>query len=406
MKRTPIASQKALLFGLSGAVGGILGSLIAEPFFYFDGFGSTSFWTTLMGTASRFGIVGAGIAIAILAGYFYYFKRRLQIQRAIKNVGLFGFLAGGIAGAIAQGIYSGVGPSEPLRVLCWGLAGSLLGLALSKRIPNLGLWRGLGGGAVGGILGGCLFILFTYLLSRTAGRLIGLGTIGFWIGIMLIVAETFFSNAWLMIDYDSGESRTVNMGLEPITLGSDRDLSIIYIPNVSPLALIFKLESGKILCEEVAKGTKTYLEPGEQRRVGNCTVTVGAIGETPTLSSPELTSLPTPSLPFPTTYPVSPAVTNSQFSLKLKHRIIALYPGSNLSEADIPTLVPSTVKAVVAAVTSHPKEPEKLGLKNLSEQTWWATDRQGDIKLVESGSTLTLERETQIEFGSLTGEII
>ncbi len=62
----------------------------------------------------------------------------------------------------------------------------------------------MGGGGVGGVLGGCLFILFAYNLSGTAGRLAGCAAIGFWIGIMLVVAETLFNKAWLVISYDTG----------------------------------------------------------------------------------------------------------------------------------------------------------------------------------------------------------
>ncbi len=37
---------------------------------------------------------------------------------------------------------------------------------------------------------------------------------------------------------------------------------------------------------------------------------------------------------------------------------------------------------------------------------WWATDTQGDMKLVEPEGTLTLIVGTKIEFGELDGEIV
>jgi hypothetical protein len=45
-------------------------------------------------------------------------------------------------------------------------------------------------------------------------------------------------------------------------------------------------------------------------------------------------------------------------------------------------------------------------LTNLCDRAWWATDIQGDLKMVEPETTLTLAVGTQIEFGEIDGEII
>ena len=220
MKRNLSAIKKALQFGISGAVGGFVGNLITEPFMQRLN-DSESVFDGVLSTARWFGLVGAGIATAIMFGYYYYIKGKPQIKQALKNGGLFGLIAGAVSGAIAEVIFSGIGDGENelLRVVCWGIAGSLLGLGLSKRIPNLGMLRGAGGGGVGGVLGGCLFILFAYTLSGTAGRLAGCAAIGFWIGIMLVVAETLFNKAWLVISYDTGVNRTLTIGAEAVTFG-------------------------------------------------------------------------------------------------------------------------------------------------------------------------------------------
>jgi len=47
-----------------------------------------------------------------------------------------------------------------------------------------------------------------------------------------------------------------------------------------------------------------------------------------------------------------------------------------------------------------------LGLTNLGDRAWWATDIQGDIKMIEPESTLTLALGTKIEFGEIEGEIV
>lgn len=399
MKRNLPAVKKALQFGLSGAVGGFAGNLITEPFMQFDRLsGSEPFFDSVLSTARWFGLVGGGIAAAIMFGYYYYVKGKPQIKQAFKHGGLFGLIAGAISGAIAESIYSGIGPNEFLRVICWGIAGSLLGLALSKRIPNLGMLRGTGGGAVGGVLGGCLFILFAYNLSGTVGRLAGCAAIGLAIGMMLIVAETLFNKAWLVISYDNGTSRTLSIGAEPVTFGSDENLSIICIPNVAPLAMRFQLEGNQIACENVDKGTVSYLRSGDQKRIGNCTVTVGN-SDLSVANSSDLAQVRSHK------FPISAAI-GRQYYLKLENRVIPLIAGSQLFSYDIPSLSAAGLNDVVAVVNSHPKGELEVGLTNWSDRAWWVTDMAGEIKLVEPENTLSLALGMKIEFGEVEGEIV
>ncbi|UNU25347.1 hypothetical protein [Microcoleus vaginatus] len=400
MKRNLSALKKALQFGISGAVGGFVGNLITEPFMQRLN-NPQSVFDSVFSTARWFGLVGGGIATAIMFGYYYYIKGKPQIKQALKNGGLFGLIAGAISGAIAEGIYSGIGDgnNELLRVICWGIAGSLLGLGLAQRIPNLGALRGTGGGGVGGVLGGCLFILFAYNLSGTAGRLAGCAAIGFWIGIMLVVAETLFNKAWLVISYDTGANRTLTLGSEPITFGSDENLSIICIPNVSPLAMRFQLEAGQIVCENLESGAVSYLRSGDQKKIGNCTITVGN-SDLPAATSAQVPA----SIISPKSAPNS--FTTSQFSLKLASRVIPLSAGTQLFTSDIPSLTAAASNGLVAIVTSRSRNELSLGLTNLCDRAWWVTDIQGDIKMIEPETTLTLALGTQIEFGEIDGEIV
>jgi hypothetical protein len=276
--RNFLASKKAIQLGLSGAVGGWLSSLLGELFW--DSHPSDSFIATMVSTGAWFALIGAGLATAIVIGYQYYINRRLQVAKALKEVAVFAAVAGAISGAIAQGIYAGLGASEVLRVICWGLAGGLLGFALSGKLPSLSRARGMLGGAMGGVLGGFIFILLSSILFDTFGRLFGCAAIGFCIGLMLIVVDTLFSRAWLVIDYDDGSTRTLNIGREPITVGSDEVLSIVSVQNAPPVALRLSLEQGQIIGEDVPTGIKTNLRPGYTKRVGNCTITVGAAFET------------------------------------------------------------------------------------------------------------------------------
>jgi serine/threonine protein kinase len=59
----------------------------------------------------------------------------------------------------------------------------------------------------------------------------------------------------------------------------------------------------------------------------------------------------------------------------------------------------------VAAVTKHPSDPSIWGLKNLSIQTWSATNQRGEVKDVSPGRSVTLALGTRINFGHAEGEI-
>jgi hypothetical protein len=59
----------------------------------------------------------------------------------------------------------------------------------------------------------------------------------------------------------------------------------------------------------------------------------------------------------------------------------------------------------VAAVTRHPSDPSVWGLKNLSDGTWSTTNRNGEIKDVSPGRSVTLAVGTRINFGHIEGEI-
>jgi hypothetical protein len=262
---------KAIQFAIWGAGGAAIGALIAEPFHIImlqQTFNSLS--DIVVKTSIWFGLIGAGIAIALLSASFQYLKRGLQLSKAIKDGIWVGFLAGAIAGGIAEYLYSSIGPTEFLRIICWGIAGGLLGLGLSFRIPNLGQSRGLAGGFVGGLLGGGLFVLLAVVSgsSQTAARLFGTAAIGFCIGLMIAIIETAFREAWLEIRYNPRESRTVSLGSQPVSIGGDPNICTVYAHNAPPVALRYQLTEGQILCEDIPAGTTRQVQPGDQQMIG------------------------------------------------------------------------------------------------------------------------------------------
>jgi serine/threonine protein kinase len=59
----------------------------------------------------------------------------------------------------------------------------------------------------------------------------------------------------------------------------------------------------------------------------------------------------------------------------------------------------------VAEVTQHPTNPNIWGLKNVSGKRWVVAKADGTIQEVEVGRSVTLAKETKIQFGNTEGEI-
>ncbi len=117
-----LRNPRALQMGFFGAIGGVIGSLVGE----ITGQGPHTFIESIIIVGLWFGIIGAGISMVILLGQYFYLKRKLLIGPAAK-IGLpFGFLAGALAGGLAQALYRFIGPTEFLRVICWGSPGACL----------------------------------------------------------------------------------------------------------------------------------------------------------------------------------------------------------------------------------------------------------------------------------------
>lgn len=273
--------SQALQFGGWGALGGAIGSLLAELISWDN---STSFVEIVISVGIWFGVIGGLISIFLLMGYSSYLKRGWRIGESIKKGILPGVLAGFIAGAIAQSTYTIIGPTELLRVICWGIAGGLLGLGLSFRIPNLGKIRGLGGGGIGGIIGGILFIFISFLLGEVIGRLLGISAIGFLIGLMIILVEAAFREAWLVVKWSANEQKTLSLGSEPILLGC-ADNAHIYLrqdQGYTPITAKVYLDKNQIFMQYHSdygekKGMKKLihkLQNGDKRKLGSVSLEV------------------------------------------------------------------------------------------------------------------------------------
>lgn len=94
---------------------------------------------------------------------------------------------------------------------------------------------------------------------------------------------------------------------------------------------------------------------------------------------------------------------STKFSLVFQGRNIALNYNSQLTQSDIPELQPLSYDGVVAQVNPNPNNLAILGLKNCSTQMWTATLPTGEIRQIQTGQTIKLDENTQINFGLING---
>ena len=384
--------EKALVFAVWGAVGAAAGSILGE--LANPDYRGGSVLESILLVSIWFGVIGAGIGFAILVGYSHYMKRGWQITESVRGGMLPGLIGGAVAGGLAQFFYGSLGRGESLRVICWGIAGGLLGLGLSYRIQNLGTWRGFAGGAVGGVLGGIVFVLMGQFakMGGAGSRMAGLAAIGFCIGLMLMFAEAFFREAWLEVRYGPKETRNVSLGAEPVSIGGDINGCTVYARDVAGVAFRYKLDHGHITCEDVAKGQIITVQPGHSQPVGNLTVTVKAAG------AAAATHVVAPTQ-------VSSAGAMGGFKLRLSTgRSVALADGVKLSTTDVPGLQ-ATSGTVVAEVGRNPNDPNVLGLKNMSRNGWTATLANRDQLQIAPGRNVRVAAGTKIAFGSVSADI-
>ena len=378
-------ARKALMFGCWGAAGGGVGSLLV------DGFGNAhgGFFLNLITAGIWFGIIGGFISTALLIGNSTYLNRGPQFVRAFKAGFRGGAKAGLVSGMIAQLIFSTFGSDEGLRLLCWGLAGALLGGGLSKHVPNLERKYGMIGGFIGGTIGCILFIFFAALFAQTLGRFFGVVSIGFFIGLMIAIVEAVFRKKWVEVTI-AGVKHTITLGDQPVTIGSDANAATVQVPGLAGIAGAFSLQSDQIFYQDFVTGITRPVRVGEEEILGN--VTIAPCSRTQLKSAPVFTS----------------GVPNTSSPARLRLHL----PGQTFR------LVASDRIEYTSLSARGSRDPELLGevnpvlngqggssLRNVSREDWTVTAPDGTARLIQPGQSVRVVAGTQIDFGRMTGDI-
>jgi RsiW-degrading membrane proteinase PrsW (M82 family) len=112
--------------------------------------------------------------------------------------------------------------------------------------------------------------------------------------------------------------------------------------------------------------------------------------------------------PAPVAQPVARKpvlVDNNCMHLRVARKLLPLRDGERFADSDIPGLRSNSADGVVAAVSRNPKDPNMMGLQNLSSSTWKAALPNGDSREIPSGRSVRLLSATRIDFGLVQGEV-
>ncbi len=323
----------------------------------------------LVAIAAWTAVITAMIAMALCAGQHRYLRQG-WLHPTAAMWGWLGGLVAGLAGGVAGQLLYQVAPGTPagellFRVLGWTLLGSLAGLVLAFFVPNLRSDRGMIGGAVGGAAGALAFLGATLAIPGTlggdaGGRVLGAVLLGLALGLMLALAERIARKAWLEVCYGGGEFRTVNLGVEPVSIGSNTRAATIYARGAAPVAYRYWFLDGKIKREDVVAGTVAELRPDESHAIAAIVVTVRtAASATSPAPRPAPPPRPAPVAPPrpPTTAPAPPLVVRPAAPVATAASVPAMPPASSLP----PAAPAATLVGAPAAQPSRPAARQDSG---------------------------------------------
>ena len=225
-------------------------------------------------------LLAVGLSVAIVGGQNRYLRRPLFNRQQLVFLAVGGVVVGLLAGGLAQTLLMLLTAADFFPrlgfAIGWLLLGGLLGYGLAYFIPNLHGWKASAAGSIGGLAGALVFIGVTISGGDVVGRLFGALLLGLSIGLMVALVELTFRKAWLEVCYGSSETVTVNLGPEPVKVGSDGRACTIYARNAPPVAFRYWLDHGKVLCENMEERTIRQLSANESQQIGAITVTVRA----------------------------------------------------------------------------------------------------------------------------------
>jgi hypothetical protein len=268
--------------------------------------GTSSWWSfgTILITAIWTALLAAGLGAALVIGQNLYLGRSPLAGNRVPLISAGSAAAGFASGALGQAlqfIFAAIGLPGGIGYFAgWLVLGGLLGLGVSFFIPNLARNKAVLAGLAGGFLGVCAFLIFSQL-HNVLGRFAGAAILGFSIGLMVALVEVAFRRAWLQVKLGPREIITVNLGPEPVKLGSDNRACTVWAKGAAPVAVRAFVRNGKVVWHDIPSNRETEVGHGHTETIGAIEVTVmTGSGPVPQRdAAPPLSPMPIPPPPPP-----------------------------------------------------------------------------------------------------------
>ncbi|MEE2714903.1 MAG: VWA domain-containing protein, partial [Verrucomicrobiota bacterium] len=200
-----------------------------------------------------------------------------QLITALAIGGAAGFLAGGIS-LLFQLISINQLVVFAGRIVAWGLLAAVIGWAMIFVIANFNALRATAGGLIGGLIGGGIFSLISFLLRgegwATLGNLLGAMIVGAMIGLVIAWVEQLTRKAWLTVFWTANQHSNINLGAKPVTIGGGDD--DIRIKGLGENLLSILLVDGRILCTQQPGNKETELKDQSVLNLGQTRLVVHA----------------------------------------------------------------------------------------------------------------------------------
>lgn len=268
--------NKKLLFAGSAAIGGVLSAFFTTSF----GWSSGEFTSWVLGGALDAALIGAAVVYA----QNYYQTKSFHISAGLKKAAQIGLIAGCGGGMAAMLSMYVLGAGNFGRLVGWAISGGVAGFVVSGQVPNLKQKPAVIAGAIGGAIG-CLF------MYMNLGYTTGVAITGAAIGLMVATAEVMFRKNWLEVEIYAQplgtglnlakplRQFTVNVGTDPITVGTRGDLDVQLNRAVGVAgdhtASIY-CDGEKTVYHDLLSGSRTELSAGQAFRFGECQVRLGS----------------------------------------------------------------------------------------------------------------------------------
>lgn len=270
-------AQRAYIFSIYGAMGGLLASFLHQNF--------------LMEPLSRplpnlyrflyLGLLGGMVGAAI--GFFASFsegKASFSTGRAVR-AGIIGALLGGIGGLIAlplsEALHIALGGGVKGRATALAILGLSVGIA-EGIVGGARPWRGVIGGTLGGAFAGyVLESLLPYESLHADSGVVALMAIGLFICLIISLFVNVLAEAWLEGQPGSRVSGHIfHLGKfrlgESAVLGSDKNGAVfIWLPDAQPLHADITLLATGARIRHIAESGQTIVNgsPTTERLLSN-----------------------------------------------------------------------------------------------------------------------------------------